>query len=477
MRKKLIIFAATVSTVMGSSVGVLAETPSIENPTQVTSEVTFKASDEPTDASSETEGTTDALESDNSADSGQSNLETEQEDGLTLYIDEEGNKYLLYPDGTHYTGWYDMPSYGKLYFDPSNPEYPGAASVSKVYTIDGETYLFDENGYVVDTPGTPVVNGRKYWIKTDGSLGTGWLYLGDWKMFFDYESYAALTDSNGIVDFEGKKYLFNKDGVMQNYAGTTVINGAKYWFSTDDASLKSGWLTLGDWKLYFDPETYQCAIGITQIDGKNYIFDSNGILQTTGIATITYSYGGKSLYYVGEDNTLQSGWIEIGNKKIYCEPSSFQVAVGYRKIDGKDLIFDENGYLIEKSGTFTVNNNKFAIDENGNVITGWIKLGNWKMYFDPYMRFAAVGKRKIDGKFYLFNDDGVMQDYPGTTIVNGKKYWFSTDDASLKSGWLDLGIAKLYFDPLTYEAYTSTTKTIDGVTYNFDSNGCATEAN
>lgn len=42
------------------------------------------------------------------------------------------------------------------------------------------------------------------------------------------------------------------------------------------------------------------------------------------------------------------------------------------------------------------------------------------MYFDPNTYDAKVGMADINGKRYLFNSDGVMQNYAGTTIVNGK---------------------------------------------------------
>ena len=453
MKRKLIIFMTTSFMMLGCSVGVFASTSDTDS-INISNEKLNSKED-----SNELEETKISAIS-----SGQNSLESEQNENFTQYIDENGNKYLLYSDGTHYMGWYDMQPYGELYYDPEND---GVAITSRTEIIDGNAYLFDTNGLVIKKAGTPIINDEKYWVKEDGTLDNGWLILGNWKMYFDPETYQAKTVTDGVTDINGKKYLFNKDGVMQNYAGTTIIDGKKYWFSTDDASLKTGWLTLGNWKLYFDPETYQCATGITEINGKKYLFDSNGILQTSGTPIIN----GKK-YYIGEDNTLQSGWISIGNRKIYIDSNTYEMAIGIKEVNGKKLIFDKNGLLVEGSGTFTVDGKKYAYDSNGNAITGWIKLGHWKMYFNPETGVAAVGIVKIDGKDYLFDNNGVMQDYAGTTIVNGKKYWFSTDNASLKSGWLDLGSVKMYFDPVTYAAYTSTKAKIDGFTYEFDANGC-----
>ncbi len=481
MRKKLIILTAAITAVTVSPVGVFAATPdsidysliSIEGSESESSDIVSedflpssyqietKSDQTETDLNKENVNEQDQSENSSSI-SDQIQAESTQE-GLTQIVDESGNKYLMYNDGTYYTGWYEMQSCGKLYFDPEDN---GKAVKDCIKVIDGKAYLFDTNGVAITTSSTPVINNEKYWVQTDGSLGTGWLYLGNWKMYFDPETYQAKTVTDGVTDINGKKYLFNKDGVMQNYAGTTIIDGKKYWFSTDDASLKTGWLTLGNWKLYFDTETYQCATGITEIEGKKYLFDSNGILQTSGTPIVN----GKK-YYIAADNTLVSGWVTSGNWTMYYDAKTYEGACGVCDVEGKRYIFDSNGILIKGTGTFMYNEKKYAYDGNGNAITGWIKLGNWKMFFDRSTGEAAIGITKIDDKMYLFNNDGVMQDYAGTTIINGKKYWFSDDNASLKSGWLNLNGSRLYFDPNTYAAYTNCTVKIDGYNCRFNKDG------
>ncbi|MEI3176047.1 MAG: hypothetical protein V8S96_05960 [Lachnospiraceae bacterium] len=58
---------------------------------------------------------------------------------------------------------------------------------------------------------------------------------------------------------------------------TEVINGKIYWFQPD-GSLMSGWCRLGNWTMYFDPETYVAVTGTVTIDGVQYTFDANGVL-------------------------------------------------------------------------------------------------------------------------------------------------------------------------------------------------------
>lgn len=171
----------------------------------------------------------------------------------------------------------------KLYFDPKTYE-----AKTGMADIDGHRYLFNRDGVMQAFAGTPIIDGKKYWFGTEGYLETGWLYLGNWKMYFDLETYEAKT---GMVDINGKKYLFNRDGVMQSFAGTTIIDDGKYWFSTDDASLKNGWLTLEGMKMYFDPETYKAAIGLTQIGENYYYFNSDGVMcSNTCIRIDNYEY-------------------------------------------------------------------------------------------------------------------------------------------------------------------------------------------
>lgn len=261
-------------------------------------------------------------------------------DGADKYIvmgSEDGNK-------KHLVGWYTS-AFGDMYLDPDNN---GAAVTGSIANVDSQLYLFDENGLVKKSSGTPIVNGNKYWIKDDeGTVGTGWLYLGDWKMYFDPDTYRAYTAADGIVTIDGKQYLFDSNGVMQNYAGTTVIDGNKYWFSTDGASLKTGWLYLGNWKLYFDPETYIAYTsrdGVVVIDGKHYLFNKDGVMQTYAGTTVI---DGEKYWFSDEGGSLKCGWLVLGKWKLYFDPTTYRAVRGKTVvIDGKKCTFNKDGILM-----------------------------------------------------------------------------------------------------------------------------------
>ena len=121
--------------------------------------------------------------------------------------------------------------------------------------------MFNNDGVMQTFAGTTIVNGKKYWFTEDGSLGTGWMTLGNWTLYFDPETCEAKT---GISEIHGKRYLFDRNGVMQTCAGTPIIEGKKYWIASD-GSLCVGWLNLGGWNMYFDPVTCEAAVGKVNI--------------------------------------------------------------------------------------------------------------------------------------------------------------------------------------------------------------------
>ena len=253
---------------------------------------------------------------------------------------------------------------------------------------DGKMYLYNSDGTLHQEWGTPVYNGKKYWTRGDGTVVSGWLYLNDWKMYFDLEDYTAAI---GFKEINENMYLFNDDGVMQNYAGTTIVNGKKYWFSDKDASLKTGWLYLGQMKLFFDTKTYEGYVnGIYTIDNKKYVFDQNGVVLNNNVDYV-------------------QGWNIFDGKKIYGYEND-TMAKGLQLIDGKTYLFSNDGVLCQKCGTPLYNGNKYWVNDAGEVLSGWLHLNNWKMYFDIDSYEAAVGIKEVKKLVYLFNNDGVMQE-------------------------------------------------------------------
>ena len=272
---------------------------------------------------------------------------------------------------------------------------------------------------------------------------------------------VKVETTPGINIIEGIPYVCNENNIPYS-TGTPVINGEKYFVQNYIA--KSGWLRLADWQMYFDPETYEAATGLSKIDGKAYLFDENGV---EILKSRTEVINGKK-YWFQPDGSLMSGWCDLGVWRMYFDPETYEAAIGVKTIGEASYLFDENGVLYKGNGTPVFNGKKYFVQDS-KLMSGWLKLADWQMYFNPETYEAATGLSKIDGKAYLFDENGVEILKSRTEVINGKKYWFQPD-GSLMSGWCDLGVWRMYFDPDTYAAAIGRVF-IDGTYYQFDSNG------
>ncbi len=354
-----------------------------------------------------------------------------------------GKKYWLDSDGVLTGGWLDLGGM-KLYFDPNN----GGVAATGVYTIDGTTYIFDENGVMLTITGL-LDNGGDFYNFYNGIAVTGWYDIQDrGLMYFDAQN--GCKASIGTIVVDGKKYWFNEKGV-----------------------LTGGWLDLGGMRLYFDPYNGGAAvIGVGQVEGKLYLFDNNGV-QITGTCTPVIN---GSKYYLIND-VVQSGWAKIGSWTVYLDPNNgYKFVTGAVEIEGTVYNFDSNGILTGvRTGMFVENGKKYLADDRGRFYSGWVNLtSSWRLYFDPNDgNAAATGVRKIDGKYYCFNSDGIVLKST-MPIVNGKKY-LADNEGELYSGWFDLTSTwRLYFDPENECAAATGFYKINGDLYHFNNDGILT---
>ena len=265
---------------------------------------------------------------------------------------------------------------------------------------DGIPYVYDSNGTLIRNA-TPVIDGRKYYVDGNGIAQSGWLRLADWQMYFDPVTYEAKI---GIAEIEGKAYLFDENGVEILRSRTEVIGGKKYWFQPD-GSLMSGWCRLGDWTMYYDPVTYVGAAGLTVINGQPYVFDENGVLRCNSTPVIN---GNK--YYADGNGVAQSGWLRLADWQMYFDPVTYAAATGITKVGEKAYLFDENGVEVLRSRTEVINGKIYWFQPDGSLMSGWCQLGDWTMYFDPDTYEAAVGRKYVNGEYYVFDRNGVLQD-------------------------------------------------------------------
>lgn len=191
-----------------------------------------------------------------------------------------GKQYI---DGKHYyfdpvnadmkTGWISKQENSDTnwyYYDPVS-----GALVKGWQNIDGKWYYFQHSAL----KGSQNLDGKNYYFDpVNCDMQTGWVTRekasATRKYYYDLESGEQLS---GWQDIDGKRYYFGEYGAS---SGRIYIEGKQYYFDSDTCELKIGWLELGKYKYYADPNDGGAFASNKTliIDGVSYTFDYGGTL-------------------------------------------------------------------------------------------------------------------------------------------------------------------------------------------------------
>jgi hypothetical protein len=291
-------------------------------------------------------------------------------------------------------GWWYGTEDGSMYLKYERD--PGAEnswdySVSDgVYRIDGVTYGFDSQGYLVgagwqwldykDSDGNYYY--EWYYANADGSLKTGWQKIdGTWYYFSwpygrmyagDSDENTALTSRTQVTDADAEAknysyYSFGADGgLIQNgwvYQGKTWLDRdadkyMKLWRYTDSngSYIWSTWKQInGSW-FYFDYWGYMDS-SFTSVSGKHinvyregYYLDDNGVC---GSSKYTWHQDGDKWWYGDNGFYEKSAWAIIDNIAYY---------------------FGDDGYIVDD---LTVNLEEMW---SGDTYTYHADIADWAWY-------------------------------------------------------------------------------------------------
>ena len=257
---------------------------------------------------------------------------------------------------------------------------------------------------------------------------------GQWR-YLNGEGYMAV---NAWADSD---YYVDSNGIMvtDKWLKTTSDGGEEEWYY-----FGSSGKTIDDtWK---------------KINDKWYHFDGNGRMETGWILD--------DMYYTGDDGVMRTGWQKLYPPDNYEEDSN-KVIPG---AEGGTLDYGEDGQYWYYFGT----NGKKYVPSDGN------DNGDY-------------GTRKIDGIYYCFDDDGILQ--MGWKNVRGssdsiKDYMYFGSDGKAKIGWYSIeppedlegydgDVEWFYFNskgvpetgPAKGSAKTSDLKRINSNTYLFNEYG------
>ena len=149
------------------------------------------------------------------------------------------------------------------------------------------------------------------------------------------------------------------------------------------------------------------------------------------------------------------GWKQNSKGWWYQNADGSYPANKWSQINGKWYYFDANGYMLANKWVKDSAGKWYYVGKSGAMLTNaWIqgKDGLWYWVTDNGS-MKDNGWGKINGEWYFFKNDGVMQS--GVVKVDGKTYYLGLPS----EGWMHTGVV-----------------TINGVDYNFDkTNGDCTD--
>lgn len=195
---------------------------------------------------------------------------------------------------------------------------------------------------------------------------------------------------------------------------------------------------------------------------------------------VSIPYGWKTIdskkYYIVSDKVLEkTGWFmekdvnpditskDKGYDDKYYLDSDFSVVIGWKEIDGTWYYFNKDGIL--QTG-WVYDNNIYYTDKNGAMETGWQKINGDTYYFDQYGHMATH-KTLIDDNWYFFSDDGQLQ--KGLYYYKNKEYYSDDKGIMVVNTWVDSRNHKYY---IKSDGSVATGKLyLNGTMEDFNSNG------
>ena len=422
---------------------------------------------------------------------------------LEGWLDYKGRKYYLTPvDYYAKTGWQKID--GKWYFfDKKN-----ADMKTGWLTDGGKTYYLGTNGVMVT--GTQSIDGKTYTFGASGAL------VGQ------APSGSSVT-SSGSSPIPGTTSAASS-GISWNYDVYTTANHTNMWSKGSDSDMPLDYTTKRN-TAFVNTMIAYATYFVDKIDYASSVTGDD----PTGLRSKRLRAGGKTdcswfVYHVlykfglvgdefihsyewGNAPETYPGAVNIGTDVSKASPgdiictgkgtsgsnSHVMIYIGGGKVvecaAGYGVIISDAPGTARQVVHFTCLPTCTTAPYNGSSSGTWIASGNsWK--FKVGGSYLTNCFQNIDGEMYYFGSDGLCA--RGWQTIDGKKYYFASG-CQMYLRWKRIDGEKYYFDPLSGYMHTgwewvaeknawyyldpdtgamaTGTKTIDGKTYTFGSDG------
>ncbi|WP_034442309.1 hypothetical protein [Butyrivibrio sp. AE2032] len=392
--------------------------------------------------------------------------------GTPQYEEFSNKRYWRYvgSNGKAYTGWktingqwyyFDYRELGDTWLeDELRYEYVSTYGQEYSYGImhygwlyeqdTGKNYYFDGNGHYLKNSWlywsneamTNTYEPEYYYFGSDGNAYKGWKQMnGKWH-YFDLEQYENRRLVTERTEKDGKwvcsSYCFNDKGEM--ITGWYFDKSNNHWVygRSNGLILSGGWYELnGKWYYFTYWGDLLTDVKNLYINGIYYNFDKNGVC-TNPNETKQKHTGWHEVYYdelSGEDGS--SEYAEHAYTWQYYDNDG-KLTVGWKKINGKWYYFDFDGKMYRAfygdSYMFGVDDQKFCVNRDGAMMTGWIKSHEWEgivYYYYAGSNGVLYHDRWLNsgGKWYYFDSYCVMILNERDVEIDGRYYDFDKTGA------------------------------------------------
>lgn len=275
-------------------------------------------------------------------------------------------------------------------------------------------FYLNDDGYMVRNYFLEDYNDNTYYFGANGAMVTNtWVaidaanvenqddYVPDNYWYYFQASGKAMKAAAGSVKkttIDGKKYGFNEYGQMCvgwfGNDGKTInpddesnpfINAVYYAGGDNDGVLRSGWVTYYDG--YDGDDEYQ-----TDYTNLYFYFNTSNNKKYGNDGATTKKINGRT-YAFNDEGIMLSGWDVYENRdalNILTNQTTY--------FSGED-----DGHQVKKGWVYAVPSASIDADANSDDEEKY-------MYFNNSGSIVADQFKKINGKYYVFNRNGIMKD-------------------------------------------------------------------
>ena len=304
-----------------------------------------------------------------------------------------------------------------------NPQSSGWRQENNKFQYYKEDGTLATNQWIKDDSGW-------HYVDASGNAASGWFTTPNGKTWYFDPATSHNAASIGETQIGGKSYYFDEGYGLSRNSWISHSDGS-WSFAESDGSFHSGWKHMpnGKW-FYFDTEdaSHRMKVGTFELSSGTYYVDVNNGMKANGWVHLSNG----DWAWAQSSGAFASGWKYISNKWFYFDPedSNHRMLTGVFQISSGTYYVDVNNGMTANGWVHLPDGGWAWAQSSGAFASGWFNTPNGKTwYFDPSNPHhpALLGKQKIEGKRYYFDEGYGLARNKWIASSDGVRYWAGSD--------------------------------------------------